>query len=81
MTSRTALLEQLREIRTDGFAVNRGESEAGIAAISMVQRTSSGGIVGALAVSAPELRLPPERVPEIVQSLRRVTEAAQRRLP
>jgi hypothetical protein len=32
-------------------------------------------------VSAPELRLPPERVPEIVQSLRRVTEAAQRRLP
>jgi len=80
LTTRTALLEQLRVIREQGFAVNRGESEAGIAAIGVVQRTSSGGIAGALAVSAPDIRLPPERVPEIARSLHRVAAAAQRRL-
>jgi DNA-binding IclR family transcriptional regulator len=81
LTTRTALFAQLREIREQGYAINRGESEAGIRAVGMVQRTSSGGIAGALAVSAPEMRLTAERVQEIVQSLRRVTEEARRRLP
>ena len=81
LTTRTALFAQLVEIREQGYAVNLGESEAGIHAVGMVQRTSSGGIAGALAVSAPETRLPPERIPAIVQALRRATEEAQRRMP
>ena len=81
LSSRAALLVQLREIREHGFAVNVGESEAGISAVGMVQRTSSGAVAGALAVSAPETRLPRERIPEIVDALLRATGAAQCRLP
>jgi DNA-binding IclR family transcriptional regulator len=81
LTTRTALLEQLHEIRDQGYALNLGESEAGIGAVGIVQRTSSGAVAGALAVSAPELRLPPERIPKIVDSLRRIAAAAQLRLP
>jgi IclR family acetate operon transcriptional repressor len=80
-TSRSALFAHLEEIRKQGYAVNRAESEQGICAVSVVQRTSSGRIAGALAVSAPETRLPPDRESEIVAVLTRVTEAAQRRLP
>jgi DNA-binding IclR family transcriptional regulator len=81
LTTREALFAQLDLVRQHGYAVNRGESEAGIAAVGMVQPTSSGAVGGALAVSAPELRLPEERVPEIVEALRRVTAEAQRQLP
>lgn len=80
-TSRSALFAHLQEVRAQGYALNRGETELGICAVGMVQRTSTGRIVGALAVSAPDIRLPRERIPEIVSVLRRVTAAAQRRLP
>src|SRR5215213_4430150 len=46
--TRAALFEELDEIRRLGYARNRGESEAGIAAVGLVQRSSSGRIVGAL---------------------------------
>jgi DNA-binding IclR family transcriptional regulator len=46
-----------------------------------VQRSSSGRIVGALAVSAPETRMTEERTGEVLAALRRVSAEAQRRLP
>lgn len=80
-TSRSALFAHLAQVRAQGYALNRGETEVGICAVGMVQRSSSGRIVGALAVSAPEVRLPEDRIPEIVSVLRRITADAQRRLP
>jgi IclR family transcriptional regulator, acetate operon repressor len=79
--TRAALFEELDEIRRLGYARNRGESEAGIAAVGLVQRSSSGRIVGALAVSAPETRMTEERTGEVLAALRRVSAEAQRRLP
>jgi len=79
--TRTALFEEIEEIRRVGYARNRGESEAGIAAVGLVQRTSSGRIAGALAVSAPETRMTEERHVEVLAALRRVSAEAQRRLP
>jgi DNA-binding IclR family transcriptional regulator len=79
--TRAELFEQIDEIRRLGYARNRGESEAGIAAVGLVQRSSSGRIVGALAVSAPETRMTDERTDEVVAALRRVSAEAQRRLP
>jgi IclR family transcriptional regulator, acetate operon repressor len=79
--TRAALFAELEEIRRDGYARNRGESEPGIAAVGLVLRTSSGRIAGALAVSAPETRMTEERHVEVLQALRRVAEEAQRRLP
>jgi IclR family transcriptional regulator, acetate operon repressor len=79
--SRTALFRELDEVRHVGYARNRGESEAGIAAVGLVQRTSSGRIAGALAVSAPETRMTEERHIEVLEVLRRVSAEAQRRIP
>jgi IclR family acetate operon transcriptional repressor len=79
--TRAELFDELEEIRRLGYARNRGESEAGIAAVGMVQRSSSGRIVGALAVSAPETRMTEERTGEVLAALRRVSADAQRRLP
>jgi DNA-binding IclR family transcriptional regulator len=79
--TRAALFEELEEVRRLGYARNRGESEAGIAAVGLVQRTSSGRIAGAVAVSAPETRMTEERIQEVLAVLRRVSAEAQRRLP
>lgn len=78
---RQALLDELAEVRRLGYARNRGESEPGIAAVGIVQRTSSGRIAGALAVSAPETRMTEERHLEVLAVLRRISAEAQRRLP
>jgi DNA-binding IclR family transcriptional regulator len=79
--TRTQLFEELAKVRRLGYARNQGESETGIAAVGIVQRTSSGRIAGALAVSAPETRLTEERHLEVLAVLRRVSAEAQRRLP
>jgi IclR family transcriptional regulator, acetate operon repressor len=80
-TSRSDLLRHLTEVRARGYAINRGETELGICAVGMVQRTTTGRIAGALAVSAPDVRVSDERLQEFVTVLRRVTGEAQRRLP
>jgi DNA-binding IclR family transcriptional regulator len=79
--TRAALFAELDEVRRLGYARNRGESEAGVAAVGLVQRTSGGRVVGALAVSAPQTRMSEERVQEILVVLRRMASEAQRRLP
>jgi len=58
LTSRDALFAELARVRTDDYAVNRGESELGVVAVAMAQRTSSGEAPAALAISAPEQRFP-----------------------
>lgn len=78
--TRAELLEELGRIREAGYATNFGESEVGIHAVAVVQRTSSDKAVAAIAVSAPEQRLPPSRVPELVVALRETTVRARRRL-
>jgi DNA-binding IclR family transcriptional regulator len=46
-----------------------GKSEIGVAAVAVVQHTSRGDAVGALAVSAPEQRLPPSRLSYLARKL------------
>jgi DNA-binding IclR family transcriptional regulator len=79
--SREQLFEELEGIRAAGHATNFGESEVGIHAVAVVQRTSTGRPVAALAVSAPEQRLPEARVPELVEALTDITTRASPRLP
>ena len=78
--SRDALLEELEQVRARGYATNFGESELGIHAVGMVQRTSSDRVAAAMAVSAPEQRLPESRVPEIVEVMQEITRRAKPRL-
>lgn len=80
-TTRDELFEELTLIRERGYATGFAAVEAGINAVAVVQRTSRGAVVAAMAVSAPEQRLPESRVPELVEALFDVTNRAQARLP
>jgi IclR family acetate operon transcriptional repressor len=69
-----ALLRELDEVRINGYATNWGESEIGVAAVAVVQYNSRGDAVGALAVSAPEQRLPPSRLSYLARKLREASD-------
>jgi DNA-binding IclR family transcriptional regulator len=81
LTSRDALLAELAQVRADGYAVARGESELGVVAVAMAQRTMTGAVPAAFAISAPEQRFPESRIRAGVAALREITERARRRLP
>ena len=57
ITTRSALLAQLAEIRARGYAVNNTESEADVSAVGAAVCDSSGRVRGALAVTAPAARV------------------------
>jgi IclR family transcriptional regulator, acetate operon repressor len=69
-----ALLRELEEVRINGYATNWGESEIGVAAVAVVLHNSRGDAVGALAVSAPEQRLPPSRLSYLARKLREASD-------
>jgi IclR family acetate operon transcriptional repressor len=79
--TRDRLFEELERIRAAGYATNFGESEVGIHAVAVIQRTSGGRVAASVAVSAPEQRLPESRVPELVKALTEITARARPRLP
>ncbi|MGH3343239.1 MAG: IclR family transcriptional regulator [Carbonactinosporaceae bacterium] len=65
----------LAGVRRRGYGVNVGESERGITAVGACVRSHDGRPVAALTVSAPSVRLPTRRVPQIARPL---LEAARR---
>jgi IclR family acetate operon transcriptional repressor len=84
-TSRTipsldALIEELRETRERGYATVWGDRELGLAAVAVVQRSRDGLPVAAVAISAPEQRLPPSRIGTLVKALRAMTSEAAAQL-
>lgn len=65
----SALHAALQEIREQGYAVNREESEPGLSAVAMVVRAGPRAI-GAIAVSAPTQRLGPTEIAGVLDALR-----------
>lgn len=61
----SALKHQLAQVRQQGYAVNREESEQGIAAVGMCLHDPDLRPLAAIAASAPTARLPDSRVSEI----------------
>ncbi|WP_162524311.1 IclR family transcriptional regulator [Halobellus captivus] len=55
------LFETLEQIRSDGFALNLGESADGIHAVGAPVLNERGGVIGAISVSGAANRLPVER--------------------
>lgn len=68
-SSRSALFEQLRHVARQGYAVNREESEDGVASVA-VPVPNSAGIRLALNLSAPVHRLPDAKVAEFSGALK-----------
>jgi IclR family acetate operon transcriptional repressor len=84
LTSRTivdrrVLDMELATVRDDGFAVAAEELELGLSAVAAPVFDSGGGVVAALSVSGPTLRLSPRRVAElrpiVIKQARALSEA------
>lgn len=58
ITSREALLNELAEIRKQGYAVNNGEAIEGLKAVAVTVDEPGGKTFGALDISAPMYRFP-----------------------
>lgn len=69
------LLDQLHEVRRQGYAVNDGESEIGIIAYAAAIKDPAGNAVGAIALSMPSVRASADRVQDIVPAVRRTAAA------
>ena len=63
------LLRSLHKVRTEGYAVNRGETEEGVTAVGMAVRALDGEPLCAISVGMPTSRFAPNRLPPIVDAL------------
>src|SRR5439155_81137 len=66
---RQALLQQLRTVAANGYAVDLGEHLEDVRAVAAPVRDYARAVVGALAVVAPASRLTPERIEKEVAPL------------
>jgi len=66
----TQLTEELELVRHRGYATNVEESTPGLRAVAVAVRNRQGVPIGAVAMSAPSMRLKGPRVKDIVVSLR-----------
>jgi DNA-binding IclR family transcriptional regulator len=64
--SRTELNHELKQIRDQGYALNDGESWAGVQAIGAPVTTPDGDVLGGLSVSGSAHRFKPEDVTDLV---------------
>lgn len=70
ITQPTQLLREIAEVRRHGFAIESGENEEGGGCVAVA--ISGFDVPAAVSVSAPDSRLSPERVEEVVMALREV---------
>jgi DNA-binding IclR family transcriptional regulator len=69
ITSRRALLKEIRQIREQGYAVIDEELEEGLFAAAYPVRDGVGGLIGILAVQGPVQRLNVDTLPDAIKQL------------
>jgi IclR family acetate operon transcriptional repressor len=69
ITDRRALEDELQRIRSDGYAVSRGEQAVGVAAVSTPILHPDGTILAALSILGPADRLTDTRIQELLPLL------------
>jgi IclR family transcriptional regulator, acetate operon repressor len=62
ITEWSALIEELRHVRRNGYAVDREEFQPGVHCVGAAIRDHSGAVVGALSASAPTMRATEEHL-------------------
>jgi IclR family transcriptional regulator, acetate operon repressor len=77
---RSLLRHELDQVRQDGYALNRGESESAISAVGVAVRDLSGAPVGAIAVVVPSSRWEENAVLQWAQLLLSSREIIERSL-
>ena len=58
ITEENALLQELREIRSLGYAVDKGEFEASVRCVAAPIRDRTGRVIAAISISSPDTRMP-----------------------
>ncbi|HEY5858192.1 MAG TPA: IclR family transcriptional regulator [Aldersonia sp.] len=74
------LLSRLRQIRTDGYSVTIAEVDPDAMGIAAPVFEDEGSVAAALSIVAMRRRVPPERVPALVASVRDAAEEVSRLL-
>jgi DNA-binding IclR family transcriptional regulator len=74
-TSRTRLREELEITRQRGYALDDGEYEEGIRAVSVPIWDMDGNVIAALSMPGPSTRMPLQRMPEIAEALLEAADA------
>lgn len=69
------LREQLAAIRECGYAFSDSEIEAGTRSVSIPVRTRGGDMLCSLTVAAPGVRMPEQRLPELLAAMKDTAEA------
>ena len=79
LTDHAELREALRQIRSQGYAHNLGESEIGVLSVSGPIRDMSGGVRAAISVAGPQQRMDP-LLDKITLAVMEMAALASRRL-
>ena len=66
ITDLDELERQLAQVRAQGFATADGEMEPGYVAVSAPVHNHEGQVVAAVSVGGPNIRLSPQRLPEVI---------------
>lgn len=75
-----ALIERVRQVRQQGFALNSEQSERGVLAVGHAVRDAEGQAIAAVAVSMPVSRFEPVLLRPLVGALRLACRAIERDL-
>ncbi|WP_224781266.1 IclR family transcriptional regulator [Leucobacter sp. Psy1] len=84
LTTRSALLADLEEIRESGFAVAHDELEDGLDALAAPIAGPGGGVIAAVGISGPTLRLEPDHArlgALLVREAETLSRSLQRQVP
>lgn len=77
--SKAALAQEMKKVRSDGYALSIGERAADTAAIAVPVRDAGGEVVAALSISMPATRMT-QRIDPFLQALQDQASEASRRL-
>jgi IclR family KDG regulon transcriptional repressor len=58
ITDKDAFLQELREIRSRGYAVDSGEYEVSVRCVAAPIRDRTGTVIAAISISGPDIRIP-----------------------
>jgi IclR family KDG regulon transcriptional repressor len=70
ITSIEKLLDKLKKIRDNDFAVDDEENELGLRCLAAPVRDFAGKVIAAISISGPTTRVAMERVPELIEHLK-----------
>jgi len=71
ITTASACKDELKAVRTRGYAIDDEEKEEGLRCVGAAVRSHSGKLAAAMSISGPAFRMTKERIPGIAQAVTR----------